>query len=129
MDRVLLRKLSRKSKFEAGRFPDLTVQDLLNSDRIYYLVALYYKYANISYLDDILKELCITGELVIEKPGANYPLFKLWKYRWCSTQDLDKRMKIASHQKAQERRDAVNAEHRIMRSRSFYRNSNRRSTT
>lgn len=93
------------------------------------MAALYYKYENISYLDDILKELCITGDMVIEKPGANYRLFKLWKYRWCSTTDLDKRMKIASHQKAQRKRMCKNKEIREDRSKSYLKNVNRKLTT
>ena len=126
MDTIRLRKLSRKSRFEAGKYPDLTVQDLLNLNQRYYLASLYFKYENISYLDDILEELFITDELVIEKPGSNYKLFPKWKWRYCENVPIKERRNAASSIKSVNKKKAESYEHSVYMSKSNLRNKNRR---
>lgn len=79
MDVLRLRTMARKSTFHFGKFRDISVQQVINSDRTWYLVAVYYNMGNMSYQDDILDELGICGELKIEKPGSNPDVFDAWK--------------------------------------------------
>ncbi len=71
----LLRTLTRKSKFKIGKLADDTVQELLDRKKYKDLRSCYYRYTSINYTEDILKELGITGDLVIEKPGANPEMY------------------------------------------------------
>jgi len=82
MDVVLLRTLARKSKFNFGRDRDLCVQDLLNTRQQFKLAMMYYTCSKISFQDDILEELRITGDLVIEKPSKNKSIFIFWREKY-----------------------------------------------
>lgn len=75
MDRVLYRKLTRKSKLGFGRYHDMTVGDLLNCMGYVgkdYLRWCYFNCSNITFFDDILDELEIPEEFRFTKPGS-YP--------------------------------------------------------
>ena len=88
---VTLRKLSRKSKWDYGKYDGETVQSLLNVYPGYILWA-YYNLEKISFLDDILDELAKRYKNFerIEKPGkdqeaydrvaGNRDTFDKWSY-------------------------------------------------
>lgn len=67
---VKLRILTRKSIPGFGVMKDLTIQDMLNSCQEKVLFESYYRLGNISFSQDILDELGITGEYTIQKPGS-----------------------------------------------------------
>ena len=70
-----LRKLTRKSKFGFGTYKDLTMQKLLDLGKKFDLIAAYYKLTSITFVDDILEEIGITGEYLIKKPGADRDMY------------------------------------------------------
>ena len=101
MDILRLRTMARKSTFHFGALKDVSVQQALNLGRKWKLVAIYYYMGNISYQDDILEELGITGDLVIDKPGLNRDMMEKWKEK-VNTEDTRtdlERLKAASHAK------------------------------
>jgi hypothetical protein len=72
MDRVILRKLARKSTLNFGKYADYTVEQVLTQntiDGMRYLTWVYYNSSNISFIDDILVQLGIIEENRINKPG------------------------------------------------------------
>jgi len=71
MSAILLRTMTRKSKFKIGKWCDYTIQELLDLRKGLQLIQTYYKYDTINYTEDILKELKITGEFVIPKPSKD----------------------------------------------------------
>ena len=87
MDMVLLRKLTRKSTLNFGKYADYTVDQVLTKnpiDGINYLVWVYYNSSNISFVDEILLQLGITEENRIEKPGKLSSVDTFYSYRgWC----------------------------------------------
>lgn len=100
MTRVALRTLAEKSTLKFGKFHDLTVRQVIQLHGIKgikYLRWVYYSASNISFNDDLLKEIGIHEEIKIEKPGkvkedeiANY----LRKVEKVEISDQDKRMSI-----------------------------------
>ena len=78
-DAVLLRTMTRKSKFQFGKFKDLTVQEVIDLRKYAYLRQVYYNLAGISFSDDILKTIGVFGDNFdnrIKKPGINIELGK-----------------------------------------------------
>jgi hypothetical protein len=72
MDRVILRKLSRKSTLNFGKYADYTVEQVLTQnpiDGMSYLTWVYYNSSNISFIEDILVQLGIIEENRINKTG------------------------------------------------------------
>lgn len=76
MDSVLLRKLSRKSILGFGKFSELTVQDVLNLNHTAVLRWYYYNASNITFMEDILREIHINPENEIQKPGTDKEMGK-----------------------------------------------------
>ena len=79
MDRVIYRKLTRKSTLGFGQYRDMTVADLMYTLDAYgkdYLRWCYFNCSNITFFDDILDELEIPESLRFEKPGTNPEAFK-----------------------------------------------------
>ena len=75
-DVTLLRTLTRKSTLKFGKFHDLTVQNVLDSQNMNGRSLLRFYYFNsskISFIDDLLDELNIPPELRIPKPGNVTP--------------------------------------------------------
>lgn len=75
-DVTLLRTLTRKSTLKFGKFHDLTVQNVLDSQNMKGRSLLRWYYFNsskISFIDDLLDELNIPPELRIPKPGNITP--------------------------------------------------------
>lgn len=66
---ILLRTLSRKSIVGIGQLKTLTVADAFALEYQAKLIAAYYCNNTISFSDDILEDLGITGEYRIAKPG------------------------------------------------------------
>lgn len=69
---VLLRKCTMKSILGFGRYDflvDMQIQNLIETGKGYYLLDIYYKLAKIDFTDDVKKELGITKEREIKKPG------------------------------------------------------------
>ncbi|MFN9112092.1 MAG: hypothetical protein ACK5XN_18660 [Bacteroidota bacterium] len=73
-DVVLLRKLTEKSTLKFGIYSDIPIYNLLDLKRYSYLRWVYYNSSNITFLDSILKEIGITEEYYIDKPGKNTEL-------------------------------------------------------
>ena len=73
-DVVLLRKLAEKSTLKFGIYSDVPIYNLLDLKRYSYLRWVYYNSSNITFLDSILKEIGITEEYYIDKPGKNTEL-------------------------------------------------------
>ena len=75
-DVTLLRTLTRKSTLKFGKFHDLTVQNVLDSQNMKGRSLLRFYYFNsskISFIDDLLDELNIPPEFRIPKPGNITP--------------------------------------------------------
>ena len=75
-DVTLLRTLTRKSTLKFGKFHDLTVQNVPDSQNMKGRSLLRFYYFNsskISFIDDLLDELNIPPELRIPKPGNVTP--------------------------------------------------------
>ena len=68
---IRLRKLSFKSKIGFGKYENRTVEDLIRNRKHSKLIAMYYNYEKISFVDEVLKELRITEEYQINKPGVD----------------------------------------------------------
>jgi hypothetical protein len=69
---TLLRKLSYKSTMNFGKYPTLTTQqiiDVYGTKGKNYLVWCYYHLSNITFLDNILDDLCIDIKERILKPS------------------------------------------------------------
>lgn len=72
MTRVALRTLAEKSTLKFGKFKDLTVRQVIQLQGIKgikYLRWIYYSASNISFNEELLKELGIHEEIKIQKPG------------------------------------------------------------
>lgn len=65
-----LRTLTLKSQFKFGQFIDLTVQEVINLDRIGYLWWVYFNCSMINFMPDVLEKIYIPEELQIDKPGT-----------------------------------------------------------
>lgn len=104
MDRVLLRTLTRKSKIGWGKFPEMTVQQIMDAGYKYELIKLYYTIQTITYTEDILEELAIFERYRIPKPGVDKEMLAKKQYM-----RLDKRTngKARFIQKANEKKRAV----------------------
>ena len=83
MASILLRKLTKKSTLNFGKFKDYTVEHLFGMKKQIDLTSIYFKLSNITFVDEILDELGITEEYRIEKPSKNaelYQDFMMMKY-------------------------------------------------
>jgi hypothetical protein len=74
--------MTRKSIFKIGKLRDLTIQKIIDLRKTEDLIQCYYLYTSVNYTDDILKELKIVGGWVIEKPGSDKELLKLFKEKY-----------------------------------------------
>ena len=75
-DVTLLRTLTRKSTLKFGKYYDLTVQNVLDSQNMKgrsLLKFYYFNSSKISFVDELLDELNIPPELRITKPGNVTP--------------------------------------------------------
>lgn len=72
---VTLRTLTRKSKLKFGKFPDLTIQDLINIGRKEYLRWIYCHSSMISFTEDVLEEIGQLPSLRVSKPGKTPSFF------------------------------------------------------
>ena len=68
---VLLRTLTPKSMIMFGKFKDLTVQELLNMQKIRYLRWMYFFNSKINFTPEVLELLSITEVYIINKPGID----------------------------------------------------------
>lgn len=68
---VNLRILTKKSKLGFGYqdIKELRIQDLLIANKHKELIRIYFGLDKISFVDEILEEIGITGDMKIEKPG------------------------------------------------------------
>ena len=83
MSSILLRKLTKKSTLNFGKFKDYTVEHLFGMKKQIELTSIYFKLSTITFTDDILDELGITEEYRISKPSKNvelYQEFMMMKY-------------------------------------------------
>lgn len=68
------RKLTRKSRIGFGSYMDREVQNMIDAGKIIDLIQMYFNLSHITFFDDILEEMKVTGEWVIAKPGTNRDL-------------------------------------------------------
>jgi len=71
---ILLRKLTRKSTMNFGKYFDLTVQQCIDTKKKPYLRWVYFNSSNITFMDEILDELKIPIEFRFDKPSKNIEL-------------------------------------------------------
>lgn len=67
-----LRKLSYKSLMGFGKYPNMTPKQIIDIYKLqgkHYLVWCYYHLSNISFLDNILDDLCVDVKERISKPS------------------------------------------------------------
>jgi len=84
MDTILLRTLSFKSTLLFGKYSNLTVQNLIDSQKSWYLVWVYYNLSNISFSPKVLKAIGITN--IINKPGTDKDLWiKIYPFKKYTT--------------------------------------------
>jgi len=76
MASILLRKLTKKSTLNFGKYKDYTVNHLFGMKKQIELISIYFKLSTITFTDDILDELGITEEYRIEKPSKNMELYQ-----------------------------------------------------
>ena len=107
MDTTQLRKLAWKSQLKFGKHHMLSVQQVLTLDRTY-LYWVYYNCSNISFLDEVMLTLNLTGDWVIPKPGIKPEMHQL------KLDDMFNRMSIASlnkmHTHTENKLDSVDSE-------------------
>src|SRR3972149_2200179 len=65
-----LRKLTKKSKLNFGKWGQLTIENLITMEKSY-LRWVYYNSSNIDFMDDVLEELGVTSAFKIQKPGKD----------------------------------------------------------
>lgn len=76
MSSILLRKLTKRSTLNFGKFKDYTVEHLFGMKKQIELTSIYFKLSTITFTDDILDELGITEEYRIQKPSKNVELYQ-----------------------------------------------------
>lgn len=75
MSSILLRKLTKKSTINFGKFKEYTVEHMFGMKKQIELTSMYFNLSTITFTDDILDELGITEEFRINKPAANRILY------------------------------------------------------
>jgi len=70
-----LRILTLKSKLKFGKYANLTIQKMFDLRRKRELISAYYKISSINYNAEILKQLNITQEWIISKPGIDKEIY------------------------------------------------------
>ena len=68
--------MARKSVFNEGKFEGYSVQQLIDLKEYNYIRWCYYNMSMLSFLPDILDEVCITEEWRIDKPGTNHDKYE-----------------------------------------------------
>jgi hypothetical protein len=71
MDVIRLRTLTKKSLMGFGKYAECTVQQVINLQKVTYLVYVYFHLSGITFEDKLLDELNIYIEDRIIKPGTN----------------------------------------------------------
>ena len=71
-----LRIMTRKSKLKFGKWAEMTVQQMLDLNKGYKLVAYYYCYSSVNYIENVLTELRITNEFRIPKPSKDIVMYR-----------------------------------------------------
>lgn len=85
---VMLRKMTKKSTIQEGKYALMKVGDLMKDEQhMIYLARIYYKYSNLSFVDEVLEELQITGDLRIDKPSADMSKFYEWRKKFLDTDE------------------------------------------
>lgn len=75
MSSILLRKLTRKSTINFGKYKKETVNQLFSMKLEKQLISMYFKLSTISFIDEVLFDLGISDEFKIQKPGKNLDLY------------------------------------------------------
>lgn len=75
---ITLRILTKKSTLNFGTYKDVTVDKLIGMKKQKDLVSIYFKLSKISFNEEILNELGITGDWVIKKPSTDRDKFALF---------------------------------------------------
>jgi hypothetical protein len=65
------RKLTEKSTIGFGNYKDWTVESMLQREKYFDLISMYYGLSHITFFDNILDRLKISPEWRIDKPGIN----------------------------------------------------------
>lgn len=78
MSATILRKLTKKSKLNFGKYKDYTVEHIFGMRKQKDLVSIYFNLSGITFMDDVLDELGITEEFRIDKPSKDNELYKVF---------------------------------------------------
>lgn len=73
---VLLRTLTLKSKIGFGIFKNCTVEEIIKSGRHKELINIYFRLANVTFVEEILCKLHISER--VQKPGKNVELAPIY---------------------------------------------------
>lgn len=68
---VLLRKLTRKSIIDFGRYNGRSIQNMLDLYEYRYIRWMYFCNSNLTFFDDILDEVNLPEDFRIKKPGVD----------------------------------------------------------
>jgi hypothetical protein len=67
---VVLRTLTGKSVMWFGKYEGLKVQQIIDLHHKDYIRYIYYNFSGITFTEEVLKEVAISNERVIKKPGT-----------------------------------------------------------
>jgi len=77
MDVVRLRKLARKSVFWFGKYEGVSVQQIIDLNKWTYLRWVYFNCGEVTFMDEILKEILVPDDMRIDKPGTHPELHEI----------------------------------------------------
>lgn len=75
MSSILLRKMTKKSTINFGKFKECTVEQLFGMKKQIGLISMYFNLSTITFTDEILDELGITAEYRIDKPSTSREIY------------------------------------------------------
>lgn len=95
MSSILLRKLTRKSTINFGKYKKETVDQLFLMKLEKQLISMYFKLSTISFVEDVLIDLGITEEYRIEKPGKDLDLYyKFLDFKFGKKKKPNKKLQV-----------------------------------
>jgi hypothetical protein len=75
MSNLLLRKMTLRSVIGFGRYPELSVQELINLNKHSELIKMYYGLEKIDFDDEVKEILQIRGDRIIPKPSKSWEVY------------------------------------------------------
>jgi hypothetical protein len=117
MDVIIFRTLTRKSILGFGRFRNDTIQGLIDSGHADYLRFVYFYLNDITFVDDILKEIDVYRDnefdFRINKPGANPGAIEEINKRIRTKEEQEKASRIARRAISKDIYSKINIERKV----------------